>query len=58
MYICLDCKLSFYGQAFSNGKCEICGCNINCHHVPCYKLCDKCAIEHGKCPQCGEEVER
>lgn len=44
-------------QAFSWGKCEICGAEVVTPHIPCYKICPKCSKEENKCEWCGEVIE-
>jgi hypothetical protein len=54
---CKECSGMGVFHAFSKGKCEECGAEIICPHMPCYKLCEECAKKLNKCVQCGNELE-
>lgn len=55
--LCKKCKHIICLQAFSFGKCEICGTKVVTPHIPCYKLCPECSKNLNRCEQCGELIE-
>lgn len=54
--ICKDCKHIIVLNAFSEGKCKICGERIVTPHIPCYKVCKQCSEKLNLCKQCGKEI--
>lgn len=52
---CDNCNNSFYGQAMSDGNCEMCNREIYSPHVPCYTRCKECSDKFNICEQCGKE---
>lgn len=44
-------------HAFSFGNCELCNEEIGTSHIPCNKICDKCAEENDLCESCGNKIE-
>lgn len=52
---CKKCEKQVVMHAFSFGNCEVCGIEVSCGHIPCYKLCDTCAGDD-KCVQCGGDL--
>jgi len=55
--VCKICLRSAYLQAFSFGKCKICGTDIVCPHIGCYAVCDECAERLSLCKQCGNPIK-
>jgi hypothetical protein len=56
--ICNECKKGkVVMHAFSDGKCEHCGCDVVTPHIPCDKLCENCSEKNNSCRECGVKIE-
>lgn len=53
MAICNGCANMMYTQAFTEGKCNICGKEFTSACGPAEAVCPVCAKEHNLCQQCG-----
>lgn len=54
---CRQCYGGWAGQAFSEGKCEVCGDKIVSATWPCDKVCHRCSVEYFLCCHCGKPME-
>jgi hypothetical protein len=51
--LCEKCKHIICLQAFSYGKCKVCGNEVVTPHIPCYSICKSCSDTYNLCEQCG-----
>ncbi len=55
--ICEKCKKIIVLHAFTDTECEHCGDKIQTHHIPGYKICEKCSDKYIACQQCGLNIK-
>lgn len=53
---CKKCEHMIVLHAFSFGNCELCEKEISTSHIPCDKICPKCAEENDLCESCGNKI--
>lgn len=56
LMLCEKCRHIVACQAFSTGKCKICGVDVVTPHIPAYCICEECAEKLQLCQQCGKVI--